>query len=61
MGPGYLESGYVLVDEPGQPWQIDGLRRAAYRLMLMALAGIPQGCSSKFPTLGGAEVSVSGC
>ncbi len=33
FGPGYTESGYVLVDEAGEPWRTDGLRRAAYRLM----------------------------
>ena len=32
-GPGYADSGYVLVDEAGEPWRTDGLRRAAYRLM----------------------------
>jgi integrase len=33
LGPDYVDSGYVLVDEAGQPWRTDGLRRAAYRLM----------------------------
>ena len=33
MGPGYADSGYVLVDETGEPWRTDWLRRAAYRLM----------------------------
>ena len=33
FGPGYAETGYVLVDEAGEPWRTDGLRRAAYRLM----------------------------
>lgn len=33
FGPGYADSGYVLVDESGQPWKTDQLRRAAYRLM----------------------------
>jgi integrase len=33
LGPDYIDSGYVLVDEAGQPWRTDGLRRAAYRLM----------------------------
>jgi integrase len=33
IGPDYLDSGYVLVDEAGQPWRTDALRRAAYRLM----------------------------
>jgi integrase len=33
FGPGYLDSGYVLVDETGEPWKTDQLRRAAYRLM----------------------------
>jgi len=32
-GPVYTETGYVLVDEIGQPWRTDWLRRAAYRLM----------------------------
>ena len=33
FGPGYADSGYVLVHEDGQPWRTDWLRRAAYRLM----------------------------
>lgn len=33
FGPGYADSGYVLVDEAGEPWRTDWLRRAAYRLM----------------------------
>jgi integrase len=33
LGPGYTDSGYVLVDEVGAPWRTDALRRAAYRLM----------------------------
>ena len=33
FGPGYAETGYVLVDEAGEPRRTDGLRRAAYRLM----------------------------
>lgn len=32
-GEGYEPSGYVLVDELGQPFKTDQLRRAAYRLM----------------------------
>ena len=32
-GPDYTDSGYVLVDEVGEPWRTDGLRRAAYALM----------------------------
>lgn len=34
MGPGYADTGYVLVDEIGEPWRTDWLRRAAYRLMV---------------------------
>ena len=33
FGPGYAETGYVLVDEAGEPWRTDTLRRAAYHLM----------------------------
>ena len=33
FGPGYAETGYVLVDEAGEPWRTDALRRHAYRLM----------------------------
>lgn len=32
-GPGYAHSGHVLVDEAGEPWRTDWLRRAAYKLM----------------------------
>jgi len=32
-GPAYTDSGYVLVDELGEPWRTDWLRREAYRLM----------------------------
>jgi integrase len=32
-GPAYADTGYVLVDEIGEPWRTDALRRAAYRLM----------------------------
>ncbi|HVL84697.1 MAG TPA: tyrosine-type recombinase/integrase [Pseudonocardia sp.] len=32
-GPGYTETGYVLVDELGLPWRTDQLRRVAYALM----------------------------
>jgi integrase len=32
-GPGYVDTGYVLVDELGEPWRTDRLRRAAYALM----------------------------
>lgn len=33
LGPGYVDSGLVLVDETGEPWRTDHLRREAYRLM----------------------------
>jgi integrase len=33
LGPDYADTGYVLVDETGQPWRTDQLRRQAYRLM----------------------------
>ena len=33
MGPGYADTGYVLVDEAGEPWRTDWLRRRAYALM----------------------------
>jgi len=32
-GPTYTDTGYVLVDEIGEPWRTDWLRRAAYALM----------------------------
>jgi integrase len=32
-GDAYTATGYVLVDELGQPWRVDELRRAMYRLM----------------------------
>lgn len=32
-GDAYEKSGYVLVDELGQPWKTDRLRREAYKLM----------------------------
>ena len=35
-GEAYTVSGYVLVDELGQPYKTDQLRRAAYRLMRLA-------------------------
>ena len=35
-GEAYEPSGYVLVDELGQPYKTDQLRRAAYRLMKLA-------------------------
>lgn len=31
--PDYVDSGYVLVDEMGEPWRTDWLRREAYKLM----------------------------
>jgi integrase len=35
-GEGYSSTGYVLVDEAGQPFKTDQFRRAAYRLMKLA-------------------------
>lgn len=32
-GAGYTHSGYVMVDELGNPWKTDKLRREAYKLM----------------------------
>lgn len=37
-GSGYLDSGYVLVDEQGAPWKTDKLRREIYKLMAAAKA-----------------------
>lgn len=36
VGPAYTPSGYVLVDELGEPFKTDQLRRAAYRQMKRA-------------------------
>src|SRR5690242_7260270 len=33
LGAGYADLGYVLVDELGQPFKTDQLRRAIYKLM----------------------------
>jgi integrase len=35
-GDAYADTGYVLVDELGQPWRTDKLRREVYRLMKLA-------------------------
>ena len=35
-GPAYVSSGYVLVNELGEPWKTDQLRRAAHKLMAEA-------------------------
>lgn len=35
-GEAYANSGYVLVDELGEPWKTDKLRRAAHKLMKLA-------------------------
>ncbi len=35
-GIGYVDSGYVLVDEQGLPWKTDKLRRETYKLMAAA-------------------------
>ena len=46
-GPDYTDSGYVLVDEVGEPWRTDGLRRAANALM--AQVGVPRRCGCTTP------------
>lgn len=35
MGPDYVDSGYVLVDETGEVRNIEQLRRRAYRIMAL--------------------------